>query len=138
MGSFKLEVPCSFSDGKKGSQVLAPNAHVVAEVDWRAAAMMFWRPDIQMRCPAWRGRPFRYISPDAEWRKTVPLPPIFVEECAAAPDRVFYAGGRSGLGPFLTCATQVPFERPQCGERPIVWEGFDVFKLDCACVEAKK
>ena len=66
------------------------------------------------------------------------LPPIVVEECAAAPDRVFYAGGLRGLGPFLTCATQVPFERPQCGERPIVWEGFDVFKLDCACVEAKK
>ena len=96
LGSFKLEVPCSFSDGKKGSQVLAPNAHVVAEVDWRAAAMMFWRPDIQMRCPAWRVLPFRYISPDAEWRKTVPLPPIVVEECAAAPDRVFYAGGGAG------------------------------------------
>ena len=59
---------------------------------------MFWRPDIQMRSAGWGGQPYRYIRPDQDWFRNVPIAPLIVEECRAAPDRVYFAGVPASLG----------------------------------------
>src|SRR5262249_11264794 len=91
-GSFALDLRYPFSDTKAAARALSQGARVVADAEWRALGMLFWRPDIRMRASAWRGRPFRYPLPDREWHLPAHLPRLLAEECRAAPDRVYFAG----------------------------------------------
>ncbi len=133
-GSFALDAAFSFSDGKNASRMLAADAHVVADAEWRSVGLLFWRPDIHLRAPAWRGRPYRYIRPDAAWHQSVPVAPLVVEECATAPSRVYFTGDPGALGPLSACAHRIEFPRAWKGEHPLTAEAFDLFGIDCACV----
>ncbi len=136
--SVGLDARYPFTDTLAASRALAQGAHVVAEAEWRTLGMLFWRPDIQMRAAAWKGRPYRYLRPDKEWGMLAPLPPLVTEECRAAPDRTYFAGGLGALGVLGVCATPVAYPRRMQGEHPTTWETFDLFRVDCGCVEGKK
>ncbi len=132
-----LDAALHFSDTKSASRVLAPGAHVVAESEWRPLGLLFWRPDIQLRAAAWEGRPFRYIRPDRAWGRLGPLPPLVKEECAAAPERVYFAGSAGAMGPLAACGKRVEYLRKMKGEQPMTFETFDLFRVDCGCVQGK-
>ena len=136
--SVSLDAAYPFTDTRAASRALVPGAHVVAEAEWRTLGMLFWRPDIQMRAAAWQGRPYRYIQPDNGWGQTAPLPPLVKEECRAAPDRTYFAGGLGAMGALGSCAKRVAYPREMRGEHPTTWETFELFRMDCGCVEGKK
>jgi hypothetical protein len=134
-GSFVLDYRLPFSDTKAAAGVLPLGAHVVVEDDWRCAGVMFWRPDVDMRARAWGGHPFRYIRADARWEELAKVPPLVEEECRAAPDRVFFAGFEPSLGGHAGCARRVEYPRSPYWDQPLTFEKFDLFAVDCACVE---
>jgi hypothetical protein len=139
VGCFALDYRYPFSDTKSAARGLPQGARVVADAEWRSMGMLFWRPDIRMRAPAWRGRPFRYSRPDREWHVREPLAPLLVEECREAPDRVYFAGVASSLEkPKARCLSRIDHPKTPLGEHPFTWEDFDVFQVDCACIGAAR
>jgi hypothetical protein len=135
-GSFALDRRYPFSDTKSAASLLAEGAHVVADAEWRSGGLLFWRPDIQMRSASWRGRRFLYPVPDLERNRSAPLPPIVVEECHEAPDRIYFAGIGSSLGALAKCARRLDNPKSPFETQPFTWEVFDLFRMDCACVAA--
>jgi hypothetical protein len=129
-----LDARLPFSDTKGAARELAPGAHVVAESEWKTLGMLLWRPDIQLRSSAaWSGQPFRYIRPDKQWHKRGSLASLITEECRAAPNRVYFAGDKSGLGAQAKCARDTRWKN-HFGDYPTTWEWFDLYRMDCACV----
>ncbi len=61
------------------------------------------------------------------------IPPILVEECRAAPDRVYFAGVAASMGSLGRCASPIAFPKSPFESQPFTWETFDLFHLDCAC-----
>jgi hypothetical protein len=134
LGSFALDAREPFSDSKAAAGMIAQGAHVVAESEWKTLGLLFWRPDLTIRSSAWRGRPYRYIRADTEWKVPAPVPGLVEEECRVAPDNVTYAGSAAGLGGYSTCAHRVAYPQMTLGEHPLTWESFEVHRIDCACV----
>jgi hypothetical protein len=134
VGSFALDAQHPFSDAKAAAGMIARGAHVVAESEWKTLSLLFWRPDLTMRSTAWRGRPYRYMRPDTEWRMVAAVPVLLAEECRVAPDNVTYAGAEAGLGRYSDCADLIAYPQMTLGEHPLTWESFDLFRIDCACV----
>jgi hypothetical protein len=132
--SFALDYRYQFSNTKSAAAVLAGGARVVADAEWRSAAMLLWRPDITMRSASWGGRPFRYIRADSDWHREVPIPPLVAKECQAAPDRVYFAGFEPALGDLSSCTRRIEYPRVPFDDHPVTWETFDLFRMDCACV----
>jgi hypothetical protein len=134
--SLALDFVYPFSDTKSAARVPAEGAHVVAESEWKTLGVLFWRPDLHMRARAWRGQPYRYLRADDAWDKKVALPPLVVEECGAAPDRVYFAGTRQQLGALAKCAHPVAYPKSPLGNHPQMWESSDLSRMDCGCVAA--
>jgi hypothetical protein len=131
---FVLDHRYAFSDTKGAASVLAPDARVVAEQEWRSMGMLLWRPDIRMRATAWGGRPFRYWRPEVRWEQRVPVGPLVAEECRAATARVYFAGFKGGLGPLAACARRIDYPASPLWDHPFTFEKFELLELDCACV----
>jgi hypothetical protein len=49
VGSFALAYRYPFSDTKAAARMLAPEARLVTDTNWRSTGVMFWRPDVQAR-----------------------------------------------------------------------------------------
>ncbi len=133
-GSFALDHRYPFSDTLAAARMLAPGARLVTDTHWQSTGVMFWRPDVQMRSAGWGGRPYRYIRPDQDWFRNVPIPPLIVEECRAAPERVYFAGVTASLGALGRCASPIEYPRSPFETQPFTWESFSLSRMDCACV----
>jgi hypothetical protein len=135
--NFNCDIRYSFSGTKSLARVLSPNAHLVADEDWLGVGFLFWRPDLIVRSSSGKGRYIRHLRADRQWHDNAPLVPLIVEECAVAPNQVYFVGSQSKLGVVGECGNSVATTSNHFKYLQLTMEFSTLSSIDCACVAQK-